>query len=43
MKDNDDGKELTPSFSVGEHQISANEGDVFNDDKGPFGSYPKGE
>ena len=32
MKDNDEGKELCPSFFVDEHQINAKEGDVVHDD-----------
>ena len=39
-KDNGEGKEFTPIFSVGQHQIIAKEGDVVNDDKGNFGSDP---
>ena len=41
MKDNCERDDFTPSLSVGEHKISANQGDVFNGDKGYFGSYPK--
>ena len=43
MKDNGEGKEFTPSFSIGEPKISAEEGEVVNDDNGYFGSYPKEE
>ena len=42
-KDNGEGKEVTPSFYVGERKISAEEGDVVNDDKVYFGSYAKEE
>ena len=41
MKDNGKGKELCPSFFVGEHQITEKEGDIVHDNKVPFGSYPK--
>ena len=41
MKDNDEGKEFSPSFFVGEHQISTKERDVVHDDKVYFGSDPK--
>ena len=37
MKDNGEGKEFTPSFSIGEPKISAEEGKVVNDDHGYFG------
>ena len=37
MKENGEGKEFSPSFFVGEHQISAKEGDVVHDDKVTFG------
>ena len=37
MKDNGEGEEFSPSFSVGEDQISAKEGDVVHDDKLYFG------
>ena len=43
MKDNVEGKEFSPSFFVGEHQISPKEGDVVHDDKVSFGSDPKEE
>ena len=41
MKDNSEGDEFTPIFSVGDHKIIAKEGDVFNGDKTYFGSDPK--
>ena len=37
MKDNGEGKKFTPSFSIGEPKISAEEGEVVNDDNGYFG------
>ena len=40
MKDNCEGDEFTPNFSVGDHKISAKRADVFNGDKEYFGSYP---
>ena len=43
MKDNVEGKEFSPSFFVGEHQINEKEVDFFHDEKVPFGSYPKEE
>ena len=43
MKDNGEGKEFTPSFSTGEPKISAEEGEIVNDDDGYFGSYTKEE
>ena len=43
MKANGEGKEFTPSFSVGEHKISTQEGDVVNDEEGYFGLDPKEE
>ena len=41
MKDNCEGDEFAPSFSVSEPKINAEEGDTINDDKGYFGSDPK--
>ena len=41
MKDNYEGDEFTSSFYVGEHIISAKEGDVVNGDKESFGLDPK--
>ena len=41
MKDNCEGNEFAPSFSVSEPKINVEEGDVSNDDKGYFGSDPK--
>ena len=41
MKDNGEGKEFTPSLSVGEHKINAEESDVVNYHKVYFGLYPK--
>ena len=41
MKAHFEGEEFTPSFYVGDPKISAKKDDVFNGDKGPFGSYPK--
>ena len=43
MKGNGEGKKITPSFFVGEHQINAKEGDVVHDDKVYFVSHPKQE
>ena len=43
MKDNCEGDEFTPSFSIGGHKIIAKEGDVVNGFKEYFGSYPKEE
>ena len=34
MKENYEGDEITPSFSVGDHKIIAKEDDVFNGDEG---------
>ena len=36
MKDNCEGDEIIPSFSVGDHKTMAKEGDVVNGDKGYF-------
>ena len=41
MKDNCEGDEFTPSFSVGDHKINAQKGDVVNGDKEYFGSDTK--
>ena len=41
MKDNCEGDEFNPSFSVHDHKIIAKEGDVVNGDKEYFVSYPK--
>ena len=38
MKDNCEGDEFNPSFSVHDHKIIAKEGDVVNGDKTYFGS-----
>ena len=43
MKDNCEGDEITPSFSVGDHKTIAKEDDVFNGDEGYFVSDPKEE
>ena len=43
MKDNCERDEFTPSLSVGEQKIGANQCDVVNGDKGSFGSNPKEE
>ena len=43
MKDNGEGNEFSPGFFVGEHQISAKEGDVVHDDKVYFELDPKEE
>ena len=43
-KANYEGDNFTPSFSVGDHTISAKKGDIVNDNKMVkeyFGSYPK--
>ena len=37
IKDNCEGDEITPSYFVGEHQISTKEGDVVHDDRVSFG------
>ena len=41
MKDDCEGDEFTPSFSVGDDKISATKGDVVNNAKEYFGSDPK--
>ena len=41
MKDNCEGDEITPSFSVGDHKTIAKEGDVFNGGEGYFTSDTK--
>ena len=43
MKAHCEGEEFTPRLSVGDTKISAKKANVFNGDKGPFGSYPKEE
>ena len=43
MKDNCEGNEFAPSFSISEPKINAEEGDIVNYDKGSFGSEPKEE
>ena len=41
MKDNCEGDEFTPSFSLGDHKSIEKECYVVNDDKAYLGSYPK--
>ena len=41
MKDNCEGDEITPSFSVGDHKTIAKEDYVVNGDEGYFVSGPK--
>ena len=43
MKDNCEGDEITPSFSVGDHKTIAKEDDVVNGDEGYFVSNQKEE
>ena len=43
MKDNFEGDEITPSFSVGDHKTIAKEEVVVNDDEGYFVLYWKEE
>ena len=43
MKDNCEGDEITPSFSIGDHKTIAKEENVVNGDEGYFLSDPKEE